>query len=269
MDEEQVAVARAPRRTIGVVLAVTLGALLVGAAGLGLALTDAGASAPATVSPGCGGSSPRLTVQGTGQAAEPPDVLTAVFGLSSTAGSSAQALNENNAKVNVALQALESGGVAPADVQTTGLTLQAQYVYPKGVPTLTGYQATTTVTATLRNTKTAGAAVDDVVNATGDAAQINSLTFAFSDPAQVEDEARTKAVHQAVAHAGAMAEAAGRRLGRVCSLTDNTQPSQIQNGLGFGANDALGGTPATPVPVEPGSQTESDQVTMVYALVQR
>ncbi len=269
MVEERPEGARKAPMHIMVVAAITLGALLLGGAGLGLALTDAGASSPVAPAAGCGGASPRLTVQGTGQASQPPDVLTAVFGFSSTAGSSAQALNENNAKVNVALQALGSGGVASADVQTTGLTLQAEYAYPKGVPTLTGYQASNTVTATLRDTKTAGAAIDDVVNATGDAAQIDSLTFSFSDPAKVEDVARTKAVHQAVAHAGAMAEAAGRRLGRVCSLTDDTQPAQLQNGQGFGANDALGGAPATPVPVEPGSQTETDQVSMVYALVQR
>ena len=65
-----------------------------------------------------------------------------------------------------------------------------------------------------------------------------------------------------------MAAAAGRRLGPVCSLTDNTQPTQIESPQGFAANasDALQGSP---VQVEPGSQQESDQVTMVYALEQR
>ena len=135
------------------------------------------------------------------------------------------------------------------------------------MPTLTGYQVTNTVTAALRNTATAGAAIDAVVNASGDAAQINSLTFSFGDPAKVEDQARAAAVHQAVAHAGAMAAAAGRRLGPVCSLTDNTQPSsfhrtRLRCRRGVSA-------PGSPVPVEPGTQIESDQVTMVYALERR
>jgi hypothetical protein len=175
-------------------------------------------------------------------------------------------LNQNNATVNQALFALAGNGVAQHDVQTTGLSLQPQYAYPNGVPTLTGYQVTNSVTATLRDTKTAGAAIDAVVNATGNAAQIQSLTFSFGDPAMVQDKARAGAVHQAVAHAGAMAAAAGRRLGRVCSLTDNTQPSvfPVNPGLGFRAS----GTTASPVPVEPGAQLETDQVTMVYALVQ-
>jgi uncharacterized protein len=258
---------RRPHLATKYVVAVTAGALLIGGAGLGLALSDAGASTPAPTPAGCGSSSPHLTVEGTGQASAAPDVLTAVFGFSSTAGSSAAALGDDDTKVNLALQALAGDGVSQTDVQTTGLSLQAQYAYPQGgVPTLTGYQATNTITVTLRDTKTAGAAIDDVVSASGDAAQINSLSFSFSNPAQVEDQARAKAVRQAVAHAGAMAAAAGRGLGPVCSLTDNTEPPQYGQPQSFAANAA--GT-ASPVPVEAGNQQETDQVTMVYALDQR
>ena len=248
------------------VAAVALGALVVGGTGLGLALS-AGATTPAGTPAGCSSSQPRLTVQGTGQADGTPDVLTAVFGFSSTAPSATAALSQNNAEVNQALLALSGKGVAQSDVQTTGLTLAPQYAYPHGVPTRTGFAATNTVTATLRDAKTAGDAIDAVVNATGDAATINSLNFSFGNPAQVEDQARAHAVHQAVAHAGAMAAAAGRRLGPVCSLTDNTQPSVLQpyGTAGFAAaNDQT-----SAVPVEPGSQTETDQVTMVYALRSR
>ncbi len=256
---------RRPGARIGITLA--LGALVVGGTGLGLALS-AGATTPVPTTPaGCGAAQPRLTVQGTGQAHGTPDVLTAVFGFSSSAASAAAALNQDNSEVNQALLALSDKGVAQADVQTTGLSLAPQYVYPHGVQTPNGFAATNTLTATLRNVKTAGDAIDAVVNATGDAATINSLNFSFGNPAGVEDQAREKAVHQAVAHAGAMAAAAGRRLGPVCSLTDNTQPSLYEpnTGAGFAASPDQ----ATAVPVEPGSQTESDQVTMVYALRSR
>ena len=251
-----------------VVAAVALGALLIGGTGLGLALS-AGASTPSTTLAGCASSLPRLTVQGTGQANGTPDLLTAVFGFTSTAGTATAALSQDNADVNQALLALADKGVKTADVQTTGLTLAPQYVYPKGVPVLSGYQVTNTVTAMLRDTNTAGDAIDAVVGATGDAATINSLTFSFANPAKVEDQARTLAVHQAVAHAGAMAAAAGRRLGAVCSLTDNTQPSLYAPNAGSTFEGATANAGASPVPVEPGSQTETDQVTIVYALRSR
>jgi hypothetical protein len=249
-------------------VAVVVGALMIGGTGLGLALT-AGASTPQATraTAGCGSAQPRLTVQGTGQGRSTPDLLTAVFGFTDNAASSAAALSQSNADVNQALLALAGKGVSATDVQTTGLTLAPQYVYPNTGPKLIGYQVTNTVTATLRDTKTAGDAIDAVVNAAGNAATINSLNFSFANPAQVEDGARAKAVHQAVAHARAMAAAAGRRLGPVCSLTDDTQPSLFgpYASAGLPAASNQGST----VPVEPGSQTETDQVTMVYALVAR
>jgi uncharacterized protein YggE len=253
----------------GTVAAVAVGALVVGGTGLGFALS-AGASTSDPAPAGCGSAQPHLTVQGTGQAKGTPDLLTAVFGFTSSAGTSSASLSQNNAEVNQALVALSGQGVAQADVQTTGLTLAPQYVYPKGVPMLTGYQVTNTVTAKLRDLKKAGAAIDGVVNATGNAATVNSLNFSFDNPTGVEDQARVKAVHQAVAHAGAMAAAAGRRLGPVCSLTDTTQPSLLTPtaggaGLAYGAQS----NDAPSVPVEPGSQTQTDQVTMVYALTVR
>ncbi len=239
--------------------------VLVGGAGLAVALTGTAAATPGAPPVSCAGSDPRLTVQGTGQGSGTPDVLTASFGFSTTASSSAAALNQNNAEVAQALQALTSSGVAKGDMQTTGLTLAAQYAYPHGVPTLTGYQATETITATLRDLATDGTAIDDVVSATGNAAQVNSLSFSFGDPATVQDQARTAAVHQAVAHAEAMAAAAGRKLGPVCSLTDSTQSPTPLSYQGVDAGAASIAAP-TPVPLEPGTQVESDQVTMVYAL---
>ncbi len=239
--------------------------MLLGGAGLGLALTGAAGATPNAAPASCAGSAPHLTVEGIGQGSGTPDVLTAVFGFSTTASSSTAALTQNNGKVAQALQALTTSGVAKRDTQTTGLNLSAQYAYPHGIPTLTGYQATETITATLRNLATDGAAIDSVVSATGNAAQVDSLSFSFGDPAAVQDKARTAAVHQAVAHAEAMAAAADRKLGPVCSLTDNTQPTSPQLNQGFDGA-ALPSSAATSVPLEPGTQVDSDQVTMVYAL---
>jgi uncharacterized protein YggE len=265
--DEQREEARAGSRRRGVMV-LALGAGLLAAAGCGIALTGVAAAStaiPPVAPASCASSAPHLTVEGSGQGSGTPDVLSAAFGFSTTASSSAAALSQNNTEVALALQALTSNGVARRDTQTAGLNLSAQYAYPHGVPTLTGYQATETITATLRKPSTEGTAIDDVVNATGNAAQVNSLTFSFGNPAAVQDKARTAAVHQAVAHAQAMAAAAGRKLGPVCSLTDNTQPPGLQDGQGLNTA-ALPASGATALPLEPGTQVESDDVTMVYAL---
>ena len=266
MDEQRQTRHTRPRRRTA--RRVVPWALLSGAVMVAVTPMNAGAASPTPVDAlgSCATSAPHLTVQGSGQGSGTPDVLTAVFGFSTTAASSAAALSQNNAKVALALQALSANGLATRDTQTTGLNLSAQYSYPHGVATLTGYQATETITATLRQPSKEGTAIDAVVNATGNAAQIDSLTYSFGDPSAVQDKARTAAVHQAVAHAQAMAAAAGRRLGSVCSLTDNTTPAGGQSNQSVD-NLAQTESGAAAVPLAPGTQVESDQVTMVYALV--
>jgi hypothetical protein len=91
------------------------------------------------------------------------------------------------------------------------------------------------------------------------------LTFSIEDPRKIEDKARTDAVHQAVSHAQSMAQAAGERLGPVCSLSDDSSPSYFNPGpLHAAASSAA----AAPVPLQAGTQQVSAQVTLVYALVQ-
>jgi uncharacterized protein YggE len=257
-----------PMATAGgkrLVTGLAVAALLVGGAGLGLAIDQSGGSATHAVS--CGSATPKLTVRGTGTASATPDELTAVFQVTVTAGTAAAALNQDNGKVGATVLALFEGGVVKRDIQTTGLTLQPNYAYPKGVPTITGYQVSNTVTATLHDTAKAGAAIDGVVGVAGNAVQISSLSFSFDNPANVEDHARTSAVRQAVEHAHAMALASGRRLGAVCSLTDDTQTSELPSPI-FGNSTASSGlaAPQASVPIEAGSQSETDQVTLVYEL---
>jgi uncharacterized protein YggE len=252
-------------------LAVTglaVGALLVGGAALGLAVSNSGGSGPSRQA-SCSSSTPRLTVQGNGMASGTPDLLTAVLQITSNGSTAAKALSQNNAEVAAAVFALTKNGVAHADVQTTNLSLQPNYVYPKGVQMISGYAVSNTVTAVLHHTKTAGAAIDAVVTATGNSAQISSLTFSFNNPSTIEDKARTDAVHQATSHARAIARASGHKLGALCSLTDQTQATepnlqQTFPNLGTVASAATSGA----VPVSAGTQSETDQVKMVYAIEQ-
>jgi uncharacterized protein YggE len=110
-----------------------------------------------------------------------------------------------------------------------------------------------------------GTAIDDVVNATGNAAQVNSLTFSFASPAVVQYRARTAAVHQAVAHAEAMARR-GRPQARSGLFAHRQHPAhRLQDGQGFDIA-ALPASGVSALPIEPGTQIQSGEVTMVYAL---
>jgi uncharacterized protein YggE len=223
----------------------------------------AGAADRSTAS--CGAGMPKLTVDGVGQATTTPNLLTVVVQVAATGPSATTALAADNAKADAAVSAFTFGGVQPKDIQTSALSLQPQYAYPKGVPTVTGYQVSNSITATLREIAKSGAVIDGVVGVAGNAVQIESVGFSSRNPGVAEDLARSRAATQAVTHAKALARAAGRSLGSVCSVTDQTTQTPAGPGddkLQFSA----AGTSAPAVPIESGSSTQSAQVSMVYAL---
>lgn len=213
------------------------------------------------VSPRCGAGAPRLTVQGTGSATGTPDVLTVDLGVTVSGGDAHDALAADDATTGAVLAALRSGGVPDRDVQTTGLSLQAQY---GRTGALTGYSVTDSVVATLRDFTTAGALIDAAAAAGGNAVRIGSLSFSLADPRRLEDAARHDAVGQAASHAASMAAAAGERLGPVCSITD--QPTPGVPPLRAGDLVPAGAAGPSAVPLQPGTQRATAQVTVVYAL---
>ena len=234
-------------------------ALVVGGVALGLAASN---QTPAvSAQPACASSTPKLTVQGTGNASATPDVLTVAVDIDVTDPNAQASLVDDNSKAAAVVAAFKAGGVMSKDIQTSNVSIQPNYSL---TGTITGYEMTNTLTAELRNFSTAGSVIDAVTTAAGNAARIDSLTFSIQDPRPIEDRARNDAVGQAVSHARSMAAAAGERLGPVCSLTDDSSPDYSTLNPLPSARAALG---STSVPLQAGTQQESAQITLVYALV--
>ncbi len=250
-------------RTVRVagVVGVTV-ALAVGGVALGLAATSGTSSASGPPSAPCAGSAPKLTVQGTGNASATPDVLTVAVDIDVTDPNAQASLVDDNTKASAVTAVLKQGGVAPKDIQTSNVSIQPHYNLAGAI---TGYEMTNTLTAQLHNFATAGPVLDALTTAAGNSTRIDSVTFSIEDPRKIEDTARTDAVHQAVSHARSMAQAAGERLGPVCSLSDNSSSNYLP--AGYGA-DKIASSAASAVPLQPGTQQESAQITLVYALEQ-
>ncbi len=233
-------------------------------AGVVVAACSSSVPVAAKAKPTCGGASPKLSVQGTGLATGTPNILTVSVGINVTDSTANQALADDNTKATAVTAVLTQAGVAAKDVQTSDLSINPQY-NSHGV--ITGYQVTNSLTAVIRNFTTAGSVIDAIAGAGGNATQIQSLAFSVEDTRGLEDEARTDAVHQAVSHAKSMALAAGERLGPVCSLSDQTQ-TDVYSPEPFAAAGLSQQDKATSsVPLEAGSQQETAQVSMVYALM--
>ena len=159
----------------------------------------------------------RLSAEGEAHAA--PDIATITLGVEAEASTAAEALARNRAAMSATLAALKAQGLLAKDIQTSNLSLNAQYVFHDGEPRkLTGYQANNSVTIIVRDLTRLGATVDAVVAA--GANQINGINFSLSDPQHAEDEARRAAVKALQAKAALYAEAAGYHVARLVSLSD-------------------------------------------------
>ncbi len=257
---EQQATVEPPRRLRWGHIAIA-GAVILAAAALTVAAArDATSAAP--TAPACGGSTPRLTVQGAGQASGNPDSLDFNAQVSVNGSSAQGALAQDNATTSSVVQAMEATGVKSSDIQTTDLTINPNYTLSNGRLIITGYGVANSLAVTVRNLGDAGSVIDAATTAGGDALSVGSLTFVRTDPRILEDRARRDAVRQAVTHAGAMAKASGQQLGAVCSLTDQSSLNQ-----GTLAPQGLGALKAAAaVPLEGGTQQANAQVSLVYEL---
>jgi len=198
--------------------------ILIQAAALSLALTASAATAPAalaqTAAPAAADAMFRATtlnLAAYGETRIAPDMATINLGVMTEAPEAAAALSANSTRMNQVTAALRKAGIAAKDIQTSGLNLNPQYVYEQNIPPkLSGYQATSQVTVTVRDLSGLGRAVDATVGA--GANQVNGISFGLVDPAAAEDAARLAAVKALQAKADLYAKATGYRVARLISL---------------------------------------------------
>jgi uncharacterized protein YggE len=185
-----------------------------------------------------------------------PDTLTVGVGVTTTAPHAAEALTQNNAIAAKVQQALRADGVATADLQTTGLSLQQAY------PAVNGYQVVDEVTATVRVLGRAGTIIDDALAAAGDSGRLDMANLSMSRPSPYLAAARQQAVIAARLDAQQLAAAAGEKLGPLVSMTDQAQqPVPV-----YPISGAAASTAGPAVPVQPGTQQVTVSVTTVWSI---
>lgn len=274
-DENASAKRRTPRRpaeivaVMAIVIAVTAIAVALWGDAPAKATTPAKSVAASRDPAGCGAGSPKLTVQGAGVATGTPDLLTVDATITVTSPNAEAALAEDNTETGAVQRAVEGDGVVVSDISTTNLSVQPNYVFVHDTNVLAGYSVTDSISVDFHAPFShAGTGIDAMTAAVGNDLEIDSLNFSFADPRTLEDQARADAVGQAMSHARSMASAAGESLGGVCSVTDDSsnQPDYYDNGDQVFAGAANESRAAPSVPLTSGTQQESDQVTLVFAL---
>jgi len=256
-------------RAIGIGVAAAgllIGSFLLGSTRSGASSAAAGSTAGSNSRAGRSGvlltssaSGGKITVTGTGTVSGTPNQLVLSMGVQTSASSVSTALQEANQAARRVISSLKAGGVRAADIQTSGLSIQPNYDNSGRIPI--GYGVSEQLTATLRDLTKAGTQIQGAVRAGGNATTVNGVSLNLTDTSKLLARARAAAIADAQAKASQFAHALGRQLGSVLSVSDQSpQPYPIFAG-GFGPARA-----AASVPVQPGKQQVSVQITVVYAI---
>jgi len=235
-----------------------IGSFLLGTAHASPAAGGAGTAQAATpTSPGGDG---KITVTGSGTATGTPKQLVLSMGVQVNSYSVASAVAEANQAQRRVIRALEARGVAAADIQTANFSIQPNYRGGSQVPT--GYGVSEQLTATLNDLPRAGSQIQAAVSAGGNATTVDGVSLNLTDTGPLLASARQHAISDARAKATEYASALGERISAVISVSDQTQVSPYP--MFFGAGAAA--MPRASVPIRPGTQQVSAQVTVVFAI---
>lgn len=233
---------------------------------LPVALAALVACSPATVTSAQPEAPRTVSVSATGEAEAVPDAAKASLTIEVTDPSSAQAAQQDAAvAATQVLEALAAAGVPEADIATQGINVGPTYNYTAdGGQTLLGYRAAQTITVTLRDLTTAGATLDSVVAAGGNAARIDSLSPYVTDPTVAANKARAQAVAIAEAQAAQYAELLGFTLGPVSSVSESSStiaPPPV-------AMSDMAAAPAekVPTPIQPGTTLVSVTLNVAWSI---
>ncbi len=240
----------APVAAAGLVGAIVTGFLLGNGSGAGVA-ADGAQPAQNTVS-----------VSGTGKVAGVPDVLRLDMGVQHTGNDVNAALGAANRDVASIKRALDRYDVDDSDIQTSQLSINPHY---ENNGKVNGYEVFQGLTIKLRDLGKAGQAISAAAEAGGNATRINGVSFDIEDNAELIQAARDAAFADAKAKAQQYADLAGRRLGNVTTISEDTsfEGAPIPYTARTMAEDAAGSS----VPLEAGSQQVSVNSSVSWELV--
>jgi uncharacterized protein len=217
----------------------------------------AAAQAPAPQAPGAQISTIRVAGEGSVQAV--PDIATIRIGVTTEDANAQQAVSANTAATTKVMSGLQAAGIEKKDLKTSNFSVYPQYrTEGDRKHRVASYRVSNTVMVTVRDTSKVGGILSKAVAAGSN--QINGPSFSVSNPEKYLNEARRKAVENAMEKARSYAAAAGRKLGEVLEISEPGVPAPVFNGRPV---RALG---AAPVPIEAGEERLEAYVYLVIAL---
>jgi uncharacterized protein YggE len=198
-----------------------------------------------------------ISVTGSGSVDTTPDTATTSFGVQTQGSDAREAMRNNSEAMRKVIDALKNAGVEPKDLQTQYVSLNPRYDNQGRV--IVGYDASNSVSATVRKLADVGSVIDAAIGAGANNVSGPSLSRGESD--KLYRDALAKAVADAKAKAEVLAHEAGVSVGAVQSMTESPQASGGPMPLTYRAA-AL----ASDTPVEAGTTSVTASVRVVFKL---
>lgn len=258
-------VARPRPRVAALLLAAALGALVMACE----------TSTTVVSSPEAGG----ISVNGIGRVTVTPDIAQLGIGVEARGTSVADARRDAARALDAVRASLRRNGVDDRDIKTQALSIRPEYgsrpipqpaPLPNGVrppvapgePVIVGYVASNMVIVKVRNLDNASKVLDDAVEAGGDAARVNGISFTVDQPERFQAQARELAMKDARERAEALAANADVSLGKPRSISESfggPVPFAVPQ-----MAESRAGDPATPI--SPGESEIVINVNVTYEI---
>ncbi len=195
-----------------------------------------------------------------------PDLVTIGAGVSTQAPTAVEAMRQNSVQMRSVIDRILALGVAEEDIQTTGISLNAQYDYDRSSQRqiFRGYQVSNRVSVKLREIAETGAALDALVAA--GATDLSGPNFSIEDDEAAKDVARERAVERAQQRALAYAQMVGYDDVRVLSIGEAIRGSGAAPRMQM--RSLAADVEAAAAPVQPGQVSTGVSITIKYEMVQ-
>ena len=206
---------------------------------------------------------PSITVTGAGEVQAKPDFAQVQVGVVTEGATAAEAMRKNNEAMSQLIAMIRKRGIEDRDLQTIQFNVSPLYKYDKDQresPKIAGYQVVNEVRVKVRDMTRLGAFLDEMVSV--GANQVRGISFGVAEPAKLLDEARRKAMADAQRRAQVYAEAAGVRIGKPVRIEEQAGGRPVPYPVA-----RMEAAAAPSVPVAPGEQTFTVNVTVSYAIV--
>jgi uncharacterized protein YggE len=203
-----------------------------------------------------------ITVNGEGKIKVKPDTASVNLGVQAIAPTATEALSQANSSAAALIAALKAAGISDNDIATSGLNIYPQYGNSANV--ITGYQASNSVTVTVRDITQTGPVIDAAAAAAGDHITIGGVSFYVDDTDALIGAARADAINNAKKRAGEYAAAAGVSVGTVVQISEVAINNPVP--IFYAASAASDAGSAAPTPIQTGTQDLTVSVTVVYQL---